>query len=258
MKMEFGTDEYFNVYDTAAGGRENVPKRIGKPTLFVFAPDGSVVFAGCNGTSGIKIDDDFKKTLIDGSVKTGRIARPSVEVPDAVEFNKRLRKLASKKTLEAAAVLSKAYSTHTPQTGPFSEAKLKELSELTGVALAPPSLGVKIDKQAMKLFVKAQKMVATEIKSAKRKKKPADQAAVVIEKIQQAFAGFSGSKTFFDERWKELEQESGVANLQTTAKQLIDAETQEETTAPKESNAPKKDDVDSPENLDSNPSANPA
>ena len=227
MKMEFGTDEYFNVYDTAAGGKENVPKRIGKPTLFVFTPNGSVVFAGCNGTSGIKIDDDFKKTLINGIVKTGRIVRPAVEIPDANEFNKRLRKLVtSKKTLEAAAAVSEVYSTHTPQTGLFSEAKLNELSELTGVALTPPSLGTKIDKQATKLFAKVQKMVATEIKSVKRKKKSADQAAVEVERTQQAFAGFSGSKAFFEEKWKELEKESGVADLQAKAKQLIAAETQ--------------------------------
>ncbi len=228
MKMEFGTDEYFNVYDTAAGGKENVPKRIGKPTLFVFAPNGDVVFAGCNGTSGIKIDDDFKKTLINGIVKTGQITRPTVEVPDANELNKKLRKLVtSKKTLEAAAELSEVYSTHTPQTGPFSEAKLTELSELTGVALKPPSLGTKIDKQAMKLFTKAQKTIATEIKSVKRKKKSADQAAVEVERTQQAFAGFSGSKAFFEEKWKELEKESGVADLQAKAKQVIAAETQE-------------------------------
>ena len=228
MKMEFGTDEYFNVYDTAAGGKENVPKRIGKPTLFVFAPNGDVVFAGCNGTSGIKIDDDFKKTLINGIVKTGQITRPAVEVPDANELNKKLRKLvSSKKTLEAAAELSEVYSTHTPQTGPFSEAKLTELSELTGVALQPPSLGTKIDKQAVKLFTKAQKTIATEIKSVKRKKKSADQAAVEVERTQQAFAGFSGSKAFFEEKWKELEKESGVADLQAKAKQVIAAETQE-------------------------------
>ena len=246
MKMEFGTDEFFSVYDTAAGGEENVPKRIGKPTLFVFAPNGDVVFAGCNGTSGIKIDDDFKQTLINGIVKTGRIVRPAVEVSDGNEFNKRLRKLvSSKKTLEAAAALSEVYSTNTPQTGLFSEANLNELSELTGVALTPPSLGAKVDKQATKLFTKAQKMVATEIKSVKRKKKPADQAAVVVERIQQAFVGFAGSKAFFEEKWKELEKESGVANLQANAKQFIAAETQElAPTTPDESNVPTTDDVD--------------
>ena len=58
------------------------------------------------------------------------------------------------------------------------------------------------------------------------RKKSADQAAVEVERTQQAFAGFSGSKAFFEEKWKELEKESGVADLQAKAKQLIAAETQ--------------------------------
>jgi len=221
MKMEFGTDEYFDVFDSAVG-KENVPERIGKPTLFVFAPNGEVVFAGSNGTSGIKIDDDFKQTLIQGISKTGRIARPPLELPEAKEFFKQLRKLmAEKKTLEAGEFLSQAYQEHTPQTGLYSESQLGKLSELTELELLPPSMGEKIDKQAMRLLSKAKKMVSDEIKSAKKGDKSADQAAVEIEKINQAFSGFSGTQTIFAQTWNRLEQQSGESGLQARAKQQI-------------------------------------
>jgi hypothetical protein len=220
--MEFGTDEFYDVFDSAAGGKENVPSRIGKPTLFVFAPTGEVVFAGCNGTSGIKVDDDFKKFLVQGIATTGRIARPSVELTNADEVNKQLRTLlTSKKPLEAAIVLSNVYRTHTPKTGSASEIELNKLSALTGIELTPPSLGSKIDKHAMKLLDRARKMVAAELKSVKRSKKTADQAALVIEKINEAFSGFSGLQTFFEETWKKLEQDSGTNGLQAKAKMMM-------------------------------------
>ena len=221
MKMEFGTDEFFNVFDSAVG-KENVPKQIGKPTLFVFAPTGEVVFAGSNGKFGIKVNDDFNQTLIQGIVKTGRIVRPSLELPEANEFFKRLRRLMTeKKNLQAGKLLSEAYQEHTPQSGAYSESELGKLSELTELELLPPSLGEKIDKQAMRLMTIAKKVVANEIKFAKQGKKSAVEAAVEIEKFHQAFSGFSGTQAFFAQRWEELEQQSGESALQARAKQAI-------------------------------------
>lgn len=239
MKMEFGTDEYFDVFDSAVG-KENVPKQIGKPTLFVFAPTGEVVFAGSNGKSGIRVNDDFNQTLIQGIVKTGRIVRPPLELPEADDFFKRLRRLVTdKKDLQAGKLLSQAYQEHTPQSGPYSESELSKLSELTELELMPPSLGKKIDQQAMRLMTKAKKVVANEIKFARQGKKSAVEAAVEIEKIHQAYSGFSGTQSFFGQRWKELEQQSGESELQARAKQALADATQSETTEESESETAK-------------------
>lgn len=221
--MEFGTDEFFEVFD-AAVGKENVPPRIGKPALFVFTPKGKVVFAGSNQASGIKVDDEFKQTLVRGLSETGSLARPPLKIQDPADVYKRLQILIREKEyLAAGRLLSEIYSNEIPQTGPYSDGQLRLLSKLADLPVPIPSLGGKIDKQARRVFTIAEKLTDTELKAVKSGKKTGLDAAIEIEKLSQAFSNFPGGQEVFLEAQAVLAKETSNAGLTEQAKQAVAA-----------------------------------